>query len=61
MITIHYLEGVQHKKQSFNVSADEYMAVMKLLREHKYNWYTVDKGSKEYDPNQLTLDFGEIQ
>lgn len=61
MITIHYVEDNTHKKQNFNVDADEYLAVVKLLKEYDYNWYTVDKGAQTYDPNQLVLDFGEIQ
>ena len=61
MITIHYVENHQHKKKNFNVDTSEYLSVVKLLKEKNYNWYTVDKGQPKYNPDQLTLDFGEIQ
>ena len=61
MITIHYVEDNQHKKQSFNVPPEDFIAVTDLLKKHKYNWYTVDQGQNNYNPDQLTLDFGEIK
>ena len=61
MITIFYVEDNIHKKESFNVPDDEYLSVIKVLKDRGYKWYTVDKGLSYYDPNQLTLDFGEMQ
>lgn len=61
MITIYYVENNQQKKRTFDIPNDEYLAIMKLLKEYDYKWYTVDKGLSYYNPDQLTLDFGEIQ
>lgn len=60
MITLFYLENNQKKKMNFDVPPEDYLSVVKLLKERDYNWYTVDKGSTDFNPHQLTLEFGEL-
>jgi hypothetical protein len=61
MITLFYLDkNGNQQKEMFNVPPEEFIKVEKVLKAQGYKWYTVDKGVKTYDPNQLSL-FTEVK
>lgn len=61
MITLFYLENGVRKQERFNVPREDFIKVENLLKEQGYKWYVVDNGTRNYNPDQLTLDFGEVR
>lgn len=61
MITVYYMDGFNKMRKSFNVPPEDTLAVERELKDKGYNWYVVDRGTSTYNPEQMTLDFGEIK
>lgn len=61
MLTLYYIENGVQKKERFDIPPEEFLSVENVLKEQGYKWYTYEPPERNYDPNQLTLDFGEIK